>query len=273
MFTTELKFAADFLLKWFNKKYKSKDLELSNEKKKRKYEVEFLIDWGNGRCYLYKFLLIINPTKFYVSLENMYYSDFIILKEHNILRNIFSEEDLIKTKALRNIEHYHLAFKKFLTKSIYLEDSLTTLTEFHKCCNDKLINFCVEKCEDCDDFNEMKEAIKDITIKNKQGSKISKFVLQIYVFVYQRIIDFPQGCFDYETLATNYLFDSAYKIINIKRHLHHFHITRNIIGYAHDFCNAKVKICQHVLITNFFHFNMLFFVKWNKVISMGSQRY
>ena len=33
MFTTELKFAEDCLLKWFNKKYKSKNLELSNEKK------------------------------------------------------------------------------------------------------------------------------------------------------------------------------------------------------------------------------------------------
>ena len=94
----------------------------------------------------------------------------------------------------------------------------------------------------------MKEAIKDITIKNKQGSKISKFVLQIYAFVYQRIMDFPQGCFDYETLTTNDLFDSVHKIINVKTHLYHSHITGNIIGYAHDFCNAKV-------------------------ISMGNQRY
>ena len=44
MFTTELKFAVDCLLKWFNKKYKSKNLELSNEIK-RKYEVEFPINW------------------------------------------------------------------------------------------------------------------------------------------------------------------------------------------------------------------------------------
>ena len=102
MFTTELIFAGDCLLKWFNKKYKSKNLELSNEKK-RKYEVEFPIDWENGRCCLYKFPLIINLMKFDVSLENMPRSDFIILKEHKFLRNIFSEEDLLKTKALRNI--------------------------------------------------------------------------------------------------------------------------------------------------------------------------
>ena len=35
MFTTELKFAGGCLLKWFSKKYKSKNLELSNEKKKK----------------------------------------------------------------------------------------------------------------------------------------------------------------------------------------------------------------------------------------------
>ena len=129
-------------------------------KKKRKYEVEFPIDWENGCCCFCKFLLIINPVIFDVSLENMSNSDFIILKEHKFLRNIFSEEDLLKRKALRNIDQYHPAFQNFLTISVYLEDSLNTLTEFNECCNDELIKFCVEKCEDCDDFNEMKEQLR-----------------------------------------------------------------------------------------------------------------
>ena len=220
-------------------------------KKKRKYEVEFLIDWENGCCCLCKFPLIINLTKFDVSLENISYNNVIVLKEHKLLRNIFSEEDLLKTKALRNIEQYHLAFQKCLTKSIYLsislEDSLNTLTELHECCNDELINFCVKKCEDCDNFNEMKKAIKDITIKHKQGSKISKFVLQIYAFVYQRIMDFPRWCFDYETLTTNDFFDSVHKIINVKTHLHQSHIKGNIIGSGCDFCNAKVRENKDIL--------------------------
>ena len=87
----------------------------------------------------------------------------------------------------------------------------------------------------------MKEALKDVTIKSKQGSKISKFVLQIYAFVYQRIMDFQPRCFDYETLKTNDLFDSVHKIINVKAQLHHSHITGNIIGYTQNFCNAKVR--------------------------------
>ena len=113
-----------------------------------------------------------------------------------------------------------------------------------------------------DDLNEMRESMKDITIKNKQGSKISKFVLQIYAFVYQRIMDFSHGCFDSETLTTNDLFDSVHKIINVKAHLHPSHITRNIIGYAHDFCNAKVHENKDMLTSianNFSPFDMFFY--------------
>ena len=89
-------------------------------KKKKKNEVRFPIDWENGCCCLCKFPLIINLTKVAVSLENIFYNNFIVLKDHKLLRNIFSEEDLLKTKALINIEQYHLAFQKCLTKSIYL---------------------------------------------------------------------------------------------------------------------------------------------------------
>ena len=42
MSTTELKFASDCLLKWFNEKYKSKNLELSNEKNPENMKLYFL---------------------------------------------------------------------------------------------------------------------------------------------------------------------------------------------------------------------------------------
>ena len=43
MFSTEVKFAGYCLIKWFNKNFKFKNLELSNNVK-RKYEVENPID-------------------------------------------------------------------------------------------------------------------------------------------------------------------------------------------------------------------------------------
>ena len=63
MFTTELKFAVDCLMKWFNKKFKSNNLELSNDVK-RKYEIEYPIDWSQDRCCLCTFPLEINPTSY-----------------------------------------------------------------------------------------------------------------------------------------------------------------------------------------------------------------
>ena len=49
MFTTKLKFVANYLLKWFNAKFKLSNLELSNNAK-RKYEIENSIDWSRDCC-------------------------------------------------------------------------------------------------------------------------------------------------------------------------------------------------------------------------------
>ena len=82
-------------------------------------------------------------------------------------------------------------------------------------------------------------------------------------------MDFPRGCFDYETLTTNDLFDSVHKIINVKTHLHHSHITGNIIGYTHNFCNTKVHENKDMLACiahTFFHFDMFFLLKGIKLL-------
>ena len=50
MFTTEFKFAGDCLMRWFNAKFKSQNLVLSNDVK-RKYEIEHPIDGQNGTLF------------------------------------------------------------------------------------------------------------------------------------------------------------------------------------------------------------------------------
>ena len=77
-------------------------------------------------------------------------------------------------------------------------------------------------------------------------------------------MDFPHGRFDYETLAASNLFESVHRIINIKIHLHHSHVTGKNIGYAHDFCNMKVRENQNqfsCISHNFFGFDMFFIIK------------
>ena len=79
-----------------------------------------------------------------------------------------------------------------MRSSVYFQNSINRINEFSECYNDELIDFCDELCADCSDFAEIKEQVLDVLIKNKQGSKIPKFTLQVYAFVYERLMDFPQ---------------------------------------------------------------------------------
>ena len=75
---------------------------------------------------------------------------------------------------------------------------------------------------------------------------------------------FPQNKFELETVATNDFFENIHKIINVKVHLHHSHVTGEVIGYAHDFCNLKVRHNKSIISCiahNFFGFDIYFFVK------------
>ena len=70
-------------------------------------------------------------------------------------------------------------------------------------------------------------------------------------------MDFPQGRFDYQTLKTTIFFENIYRLINVKIHLHHSHVTHIIYSYAHDFCNVKVRENQNefsCIAHNFFEF-------------------
>ena len=124
-----------------------------------------------------------------------------------------------------------------------------------ECFYDKLNDFCRDNYNDSVDFIELKEKISDVQIKSKQTSKISKFTLQIYAFVYQRIMNFPRSKFEFETVTTGNLFEYVHKIINV---------TGKIIGYTHDFCNLQVRENKDVIPVvahNFFGFDMIFLLK------------
>ena len=55
-------------------------------------------------------------------------------------------------------------------------------------------------------------------------------------------MDFPTVKFDeIKTVTTNAFMINLRRIINYKVHIHHSHVTGEIIGYAHDFCNWKIR--------------------------------
>ena len=59
MFCVKSKFVADCLLSWFNKKFKSQNLELSLHKKIA-FEAKNYINWGSDECYICNFPIKVN---------------------------------------------------------------------------------------------------------------------------------------------------------------------------------------------------------------------
>ena len=83
---------------------------------------------------------------------------------------------------------------------------------------------------------------------------VFKFNLKIYAYVYEQLLIFPPSEIDYEIdyeidneieITTNNFFLHVHRLIRGKVHLHHSHITGNIIGYAYNLCNmAFVEKCS-----------------------------
>ena len=258
MFSVELKFASDCLLKWFNAKYKKVELSLLE---KRNYELKNPIDWENGKCQICTFPIEVKPSIFCEKdKEKMTYCDFIIQKEHKFLRNVLSISDLSKSDSISTIDSYHKNFKKFLRLCIFAESSIKTLNEINDCNHEELVNFLNEK--GIENFSQLKEKISALNVKSK--SKISQFNIQIYAYFYNEIMKFPKTSFESDSFTTKYLFEYVHRIINVKIHLHHSHITGEIKGYTHDFCNWIIKENKDLIpcfAHNLFKFDFYFLLK------------
>ena len=115
--------------------------------------------------------------------------------------------------------------------------------------------------------------IKNI-IRNTNGNKIPRFNLKLYAFVYGTMIDFPPSNFMYGTITTSNFFKNVHHLIEVNVHLHHSHITGNILGYAHDFFNwivcenkSEIALIAHTL----FGFGMLFFIEGYRATPWGTK--
>ena len=77
-------------------------------------------------------------------------------------------------------------------------------------------------------------------------------------------MEFSAGQFNFDALTTQNLFESVHGIVNVKLNLHHSHVTGKVLGYAHNFCNMKVRENQNqffCIAHNFFGFDMFFLLK------------
>ena len=94
------------------------------------------------------------------------------------------------------------------------------------------------------DLEELRSKIDSLETKNiiksTNGNKVPIFNLKLYAFVYDAMTDFPSSSFMYDTSTTNSIFRNVHRVIRVKVHLHHSHITGKVLGHVHDFCNWNV---------------------------------
>ena len=107
---------------------------------------------------------------------------------------------------------------------------------------------------------------QEIEIENLVKGKIPKFNLQLYAFVSDNLIQFPVSDLSFDTIITNNFFRNVHRLLKLKAHLHHPHITgeiyRETYDYVHDFCNWQVRENKteiSILSHNFFGFDAFYF--------------
>ena len=91
---------------------------------------------------------------------------------------------------------------------------------------------------------EIKNVINKTEIKNLLSNtykNVPRFNLKVYTYVYDKLICFPRSDIEYETITTNKFFTNVYRLIRSTFPLHQSHITGEIFGYAHDFCNNACR--------------------------------
>ena len=230
MFSVELAMVKKTLLKWFNTKYKRNFLVV-NPVEKLKYETKHKIDMQKSRCTICQFSLKLNITEY--DNPQMTYGDYIVRFEYKFLRNIFEEEDI--HGQIRNLKEYYDFFKHYINVCIGLLSFLNGNCRHF--INDSVEEFVENEFSDMT-IHEIKNSIQKTDIKNALGQsrgEIHKFNLKVYAFVYDTLSFLPKTEIEYDTITSDRFFMHVHRLIKGKNHLHHSHITGQILGYAHDF--------------------------------------
>ena len=234
MFCIEAAFVKKALLAWFDKKIKSQNLEI-DAFSKMQYERKNPVNWKNNRCVICKMPLRVEPTSFETPDDEMTFEDFIIRFEYKFIRNIYTYEQIKDSHHLETLEKYYEVYQKFVAISIGL---LSMFNNYNK--NDEInteVSTFVEENYADDSIDELKNRIMQTEIKNALKSsygKVPKFNLKIDAFVYNLLVHFPVTDMQYETFTADSFFINVHRLIKMKVHLHHSHITGKILGVIID---------------------------------------
>ena len=194
----------------------------------------------------------------------------ILLNKKNIyfLRNVYSEQELKQSERINDLKQYYEAFEYFLHIVVLLNKYYNKDSEIEFVDHDVMENFLdVTLNSQYDSFLELHKAIEDFKIKTTvlcKNSFQNKSINKIIRFVYTNIMKFPKNAFVTDVILSNNFLANVCNIIFGREVIHHSHIAGEIIGYAHNFCNQKVRQNKNqisVIAHNLFGFDIFFFLK------------
>ena len=70
------------------------------------FESKHKIDWKKDKCVIFKFPMKLEPTNYLTTDSEMSYGDFIIRYGHKFLRNIYTEEQMVRSDHITNLQRY-----------------------------------------------------------------------------------------------------------------------------------------------------------------------
>ena len=277
MFNTELKFACDVLMCWFNEKFRKTRANLSNADSTQYRRLNPIT--SDTKCVICYFGIEVEPKGLKYKENNMSYLDFLIKKEYSFLKKIFDENDLKESKSICNLENYYDKMQLFLHLIKVSEIELKSASFFNEISDDLLEGFLMEYCDayQYDVEGLVENEIKKFEVKHNKTMKMPKFTLQLYSFLYDCLMNIPSVKFDeIKTVTTRGFMKEISRVVNFKVHIHHSHVTGKIHGYSHDFCNWKVRENQLLVPLighNFLGFDIYYMVKGYRSVTWGTKEF
>ena len=272
MFNTELKFACDVLMCWFNEKFRKTRVNLSNADSTQYRRLNPIT--SDTKCVICDFGIEVEPKGLKYKENNTSYLDFLIKKEYSFLKNIFDENHLKESKSICNLENYYDKMQLFLYLIKVSEIELKSASFFNEISDDLLEGFLTHQY---DVEGLVENEIKKFEVKHNKTMKMPKFTLQLYSFLYDCLMNFPSVKSDeIKTVATRGFMKEIYSVVNFKVHIHHSHVAGKIHGYSHDVCNWKVRENQlfvPLIGHNFLGFDIYYMVKGYRSVTWGTKEF
>ena len=147
------------------------------------------------------------------------------------------------------------------------EQEIKCVSCYDQIYDDRLKDFLMENAPAYEyDIPGLINNIKEIKVSNTK-SKIPKFTTQMYYYFYDMLTNL-------KTVTTNGFSFNFYRALNAKVHIHYSHVTGEIFGYAHNFCNWKVrenKLEIPLIGHNFLGFDIFYMVKGFRASVWGTK--